>query len=133
MPVDSSSLEGFGGSLTWAADDSLCTTLLSRFKAETFEYFGAPLFSFVSCEEITDALLRGFAMWSANHARLAFFTVSSECALQNATSAASCSLAEIVIAGGTNPAGVPLVVDVESADKIISRVSLTFDTSCNEA
>ena len=56
--------------LAWAQDAGLCAALKARFRAESFEYFGAPFFSFVNCEEITDALLRGFATWSANHGRL---------------------------------------------------------------
>ena len=38
-------------------------------------------------------------MWSANHGRLSFFSVSSECTAAN-VSAADCDLAEIVVTAG---------------------------------
>ena len=73
LPRDPTSTVGLGGGLAWAQDAALCTSLIDRFDAETFDYFGHRILSFVSCEEITDALLRGFSTWSANHARLSFF------------------------------------------------------------
>ena len=75
-PTEATSTLGFGGGLAWAEETGLCEALINRFDAETFDYFGARLFSFVSCEEITDALLRGFATWSANHGRLNFFSAT---------------------------------------------------------
>ena len=67
-PSDPVQLDGLGGGIAWAEDASLCASLLKRFDAETLEYFGMRIFSFVSCEEITDSLLRAFSTWSANHA-----------------------------------------------------------------
>ena len=153
VPLNATSLDGLGGGLAWAEDVNLCSSLLDRFDAETFDYFGARWLSFINCEEITDALLRGFSTWSANHGRLTFFSVTHECATAN-TTAADCALAEIVVTSGTNPHGMPLDVTFETtassssssssgsssssdgssseagdAPELISRVTLSFDSS----
>lgn len=130
IPADLNSLDGLGGGLSWAEDESLCAALQARFDAETFDYFGARLFTFVTCEELTDALLRGFAMWSANHGRLAFFSVSHECAVTGQP-AAACNLTEIVVTSGTTPAGTALAVEFErgGANSTFRRATLTLDTS----
>ena len=133
------------GGLTWAIDPSLCAALMDRFDAETFDYFGVRLFSFVSCEEITDALIRGFSTWSANHGRLHFYSTTRECAGPSNNPAAECSFAEVVITGGATPHGVPLeawtntstldaasgdvIGDLGSGDGATTRVTLSFDTS----
>jgi hypothetical protein len=128
------SLAGLAGGLSWAEQPGLCNALKKRFKAETFEYFGFTIFSFVSCEEITDALQRGFSMWADNHAKLNFFSVTHECvaAFGNASNASvqDCALAEIIIAGGATSTPLAVETVVESADaSVIRRVTLTLDTS----
>ena len=130
LPQDTTSTVGLGGGLAWTQDADLCAALLDRFDAETFDYFGHRFLSFVSCEEITDALLRGFSTWSANHARISFFAATAECDARN-HSARDCALAEVVLQGsGAVAPGGPLEVDVNTTDgSNITRVSLTFDTA----
>ena len=109
---------------------------MDRFDAETFDYFGNRLYSFVSCEEITDALLRGFSTWSANHGRISFFEMSRECTASG-RSAAECELAEVVITGSEidEPLRVTLESDATPGSSGVAvatpirRVTLTFDTS----
>ena len=127
MPAESTSVVGLGGGLAWSIDPALCPSLVDRFGAENFDYFGVRIFSFVTCEEITDALLRGFSSWSANHGRVSFFDVSSACAARG-LNATACDLAEVAITGGATPPGQPLRVSVQSADETIRRATLTFDT-----
>ena len=63
LPADSASTAGLSGSLSWGLHASACEHLLARFESESFLYFGVSFFSFVSCEELTDALLRAFSTW----------------------------------------------------------------------
>ena len=131
-PASSTSIVGLGGGLAWVESPALCAKLVDRFDAETFDYFGVRLFSFVGCEEITDALARGFSTWSANHGRVSFFKLSGEC-----ETSGTCELAEVVIDGSDAlPAEErPLRVTVEPGDASaegggtpIRRVTLTFAT-----
>lgn len=139
-PSDPVQLDGLGGGIAWAEDASLCASLLKRFDAETLEYFGMRIFSFVSCEEITDSLLRAFSTWSANHGRINFFLLN--CSASSPTSA--CSDAEVILTADATSHGEPLEVSIETAlssdddaasgdaatsGERISRVTLTFDTS----
>ena len=127
MPNRSTSLDGLGGGLAWAQEPELCASLLPRFESEAFVFFGYTFFSFVNCEEITSALLGGFAVWAANHAHLSFFAMSDECAAAGAAAAGTCPLAEVLVATGDNPSGTPLEVGIEADASSISRVTLTFD------
>ena len=111
MPDNLTSIIGLGGGLTWAEDEALCESLKDRFDSETFDYFGVRVFSFVSCEEITDALLRGFSSWADNHGRLSFFSIGRECAAANQT-VGNCSLAEVVLAPGVTAPGTHLEVAI---------------------
>ena len=73
LPASPLTSDGLGGAITWSEDAALCDALRGRFESESFGYFGAELYSFVSCEEITDALVRNFALWEANHRLLSFY------------------------------------------------------------
>ena len=129
LPTASDSLAGFGGGLAWIESLGFCEALASNFGSEAVDYFGVQLFSFVSCEEIRDALVRGFATWASNHARLSFFAATDACAVSDCD-----ALAEIVVVAAANAGGEPLQVTVESnvsaaAVAEITRVTLAFDNS----
>ena len=136
-PLDITSITGLGGGLTWAEETGLCAALLDKFEAETFHYFGTPIYSFVSCEEITDALLRGFSTWSANHGRLQFFEMSHECT-QDGGSAESCALAEVIINGSalekqSSGWSTPLTVTIDDGSVDPSSGSFSSDSSSGES
>ena len=67
FPQDTKSDEGLGGGLQWAAQgasgggiEEFCEVLLPRFVAETMG-------GLVDCDAIYQAVVLGFATWSANH------------------------------------------------------------------
>ena len=79
FPQDTKSDEGLGGGLQWAAQgasgggiEEFCELLLPRFVAETMG-------GLVDCDAIYQAVVLGFATWSANHRLINFHDLSKEC------------------------------------------------------
>ena len=81
-PYPSGSLDstGLGKGLAWTEDHLFCETMMRQFEAETVTYFGTLFFTFVTCDEITDTLVRAFSSWAANHRKLSFYHVADRCA-----------------------------------------------------
>ena len=93
FPQDTKSDEGLGGGLQWAAQgasgggiEEFCELLLPRFVAETMG-------GLVDCDAIYQAVVLGFATWSANHRLINFHDLSKECKGSNPA----------VVPGGDNP------------------------------
>ena len=93
FPQDTKSDEGLGGGLQWAAQgasgggiEEFCELLLPRFVAETMG-------GLVDCDAIYQAVVLGFATWSANHRKINFHDLSKECKGSNPA----------VVPGGDNP------------------------------
>ena len=78
VPESSGSGEGLGGGINYVIDPHFCTKMLSRF-AERDIFYGLELkwAQFVHCNDIQDAIRRGFATWSANHRLISFADVGT--------------------------------------------------------
>ena len=95
-PSSTTNTTGLGSSLSWSIDARFCDAILPRFDVESYAYFGYSLLSFVSCEELTDAMLRAFATWSANHERVDFFLIGDACA-PGLEAGVNCTVAEVTV------------------------------------
>lgn len=117
-PYPSGSLDstGLGKGLAWTEDYLFCDTMMRQFESETVTYFGTLFFTFVTCDEITDTLVRAFSVWAANHRKLSFYRVADRCPVNETHSAADCSYAEIVFQTGPTPTEVPLLVNLTAVE-----------------
>ena len=128
-PTSTTNTTGLGSSLSWSIDARFCDAILPRFDVESYAYFGFTLLSFVSCEELTDAMLRAFATWSANHERVDFFLIGDACA-PGLVAGVNCTVAEVTVeAASLAPSTRPLSVEIANGPAWIEAVRLQFDTS----
>ena len=88
MPLSSSSSEGLGGGIGWVLSSSFCDEMIGRFPERDL-VMGLSIPSwlqFVHCSDLRDAILRGFATWSANHRLISFADLGSTAPCTTATS-----------------------------------------------
>ena len=78
MPADTGSSAGLAGGLAWVMDDAFCDNILGRFpERDLLSFVELPGLQFVSCDDVRDAILRGFATWTANHRLISFTNIGS--------------------------------------------------------
>ena len=80
VPASTSSAEGLGGGISWVLDDAFCSDMIGLFPERDILPLGLKLpsaFQFVHCNDLRDAVQRGFATWTANHHLVKFVDVST--------------------------------------------------------
>lgn len=78
VPAALSSSEGLGGGLSFVVSDSLCSSLLGKFRERDLLYgVQVSALQFVHCSDLLNALQRGLSTWSENHRLLSFSDIAA--------------------------------------------------------
>ena len=83
VPAAFDAIDGLGGGIGYAIDESFCSKMLARFPERSLLYgLEVPALQFVHCSDIQHSIQRGFHTWSMNHRLLSFndLSTSASCA-----------------------------------------------------
>jgi hypothetical protein len=103
MPANATDDSGLGGGIAFAIDPSFCSTVRPFFREDKQGDVAFKPFTWVTCEEINDALARAMSTWSANHPYIKWYNVTDEC---EGRAFSDCTVAELWITADIAPEGV---------------------------